>query len=217
VKAGYQLDRFWRVETGFIYSHNESQTRTSYLVTGMNILTSAYRGATSSLADADVQESFKSVAAMPSATIMLPALAGLDDRFVSVNKTDDFTTRYRYRYVGVPLLLGFQSRESRSFVFATAGVIPQVLVQSSVIPESPLASRIDFSLTEESPFRRVNLSASASAGYGYRLSDELSLSVGPELQYFFAPLIRSSGITHIRQGNPYNVGMNLSARYTLRR
>lgn len=216
VKAGYQLDRFWRVEAGFTYSHNESQTRTTYLVTGMNILSSAYRGSLA-MADADVQESFKSVAAMPSATIMLPALAGLDSRFVSVNKTDDFTTRYRYRYVGVPLLLGFQSRESRSFVFATAGLIPQVLVQSSIIPDSPLASRIDFALSDESPFRRLNLAASASAGYGYRLSDELSLAVGPELQYFFAPLIRSSGINHIRQGNPYNVGVNLSARYTLRR
>ena len=212
VKAGYQLDRFWRVDAGFTFTQNEAQTRTSFLVTGMNIMTSRQTAM-----QADVAESFKSVAALPTATIMLPALAGLDNRSVSVNKTDDFITRYRYRYVGIPLQLGFQTRQTRSFVFASAGLTPQVLVQSSIIPESSLASRIDYSLGDESPFREWNVSASASAGYGYRLTDGFSVSVGPELQYFFAPLIKSSGISHIEQGNPYNVGLRLSVRYSLER
>jgi hypothetical protein len=148
---------------------------------------------------------------------MLPAFAGLDNSKVSVHKTDDFITRYRYRHVGMLFQLTYQSRQAANFLFISAGAVPQLLVQGSILPESSLASRIDYKHRNQSPFRKWNVSAITAVGYRYHLSNDIGFSLGPELQYFFSPLIKSSGISDTKQGNPFVLGLNLSARFILQK
>lgn len=102
------------------------------------------------------------------------------------------------------------------FWFAGGGVAANILLQTSILASASDVNDIDYGVSDDnSPFRKLQWSGNVTAGLGKRLSNNLSVTIGPEFRGYFDTLLSSPEKAHAPQGKPYTMGLNMAVNYDL--
>ncbi|WP_347157188.1 outer membrane beta-barrel protein [Pontibacter chitinilyticus] len=200
-KVGFKLFKKLKLLTGIGYSQNSARTKSSYII-------QQYQN--HSVFDSDV--------ALAPSTVFLPSLTSsvLVSDSVSVAKTDAFNVNYRYRHLTLPVGLQYEGRLSKDwFWYAGSGVAANFLLQTTVMASTNEVSDVTFNRGDASPFRKVQLSGNVSVGVGKRLSNAISVAVGPEFRGYFNTLLATPEDALAPQGKPYTIGLNMAVNYDL--
>jgi len=199
-KLGFKLARKLRLLTGIGYAQNTARTKSSYIIR--------------QLPD-QVQNNDR--AALEPAIAFLPAFSnGFSPDSVSVTRTEEYNVQYRYRHLTLPVGLQYEGHLSKDWYwYAASGVAANFLIQSTIMASNDEVSDVNFNSGDSSPFRKVQLSGNISMGVGKRLSNAVSVSVGPEFRGYFNTLLAEPGNALAPQGKPYTVGLNMAVNYDL--
>ncbi|GGK60871.1 outer membrane beta-barrel protein [Rufibacter glacialis] len=203
VGASYRINDKWQVESGVLYTQNEATTTQSYLVYGSRgTMDFGFTGNTSASPTAGK--------GMPLVTSALQPEAAMHP--VSINRTDQYTTRYRYQKVGLPVRLAYRISHKKAYALISGGVNMNFLVQNSIVPETDQVETVRFGLSDEnSPFRTVQWATTTSVGLGYDVTRKMSFMISPEFTYSLTPMVRDQP----RQGNMYQLGVSIGGRWRL--
>jgi hypothetical protein len=112
-----------------------------------------------------------------------------------------------YEYLGIPLKINyFLGKKSLRFV-SSLGICPNFLIQdkSKYIYESPNGERRNVSKNNDD-YNKFNLSATASVGIDYRISDRMNIRLEPTCRYGLLKIIDNTPVTAYL----FNAGVNLS-------
>ncbi len=199
-KVGFKLGRKWKLLSGIGYLQNTARTKSSYIIRQF----------------LNKPQSNEQVALDPS-TVLLTVLDNKQPTdSISVSKTDNYNVNYRYRHLTLPVGLQYQGRLAKDWYwYAASGVAANFLLQTTVMASSNEVSDVNFGSGDDSPFRKVQLSGNVSAGVGKRLSNAISVSVGPEFRGYFNTLLAEPDNTLAPQGKPYTIGLNMAVNYEL--
>lgn len=123
-------------------------------------------------------------------------------------------TRRQHYYVGVPLLVSFNTLnpKRRLSAFAEAGIIPEILVAYNKRHEVPVAEVIEYD------FRRIALSGMVSVGLQYKMSESLTLLGGPQVRMALMDYDndKDSPVSSIQIASgfrPFSIGFALGLRF----
>lgn len=197
-KLGFKLARKLKLLTGVGYAQNTARTKSSYIIRQLQ-----------------VQNNDR--AALEPAIAFLPAFSnGFSTDSVSVTRTEEYNVQYRYRHLTLPVGLQYEGRLSKDWYwYAASGVAANFLIQSTIMASNDEVSDVNFDSGDNSPFRKVQLSGNVSMGVGKRLSNAVSVSVGPEFRGYFTTLLAEPGNALAPQGKPYTIGLNMAVNYDL--
>ncbi|NDK56101.1 hypothetical protein [Pontibacter fetidus] len=198
-KAGFRLNKRFKVLAGLGYSKNTSKTRTSYIVEQF-------------LFNPRNNERSK----LKPTTVFLPSLHTFTTDSVSVIKTKEpFNVDYSYQMLSVPLEVQVEGAIGQKwFWYAHGGGAANVIMQSTIKADNPEIADVSYGPGDDSPFRKVQFSGNAGLGLGKRLTDAVSISFGPEYRHFFSSLLASE-YANAKQGKPYTIGVNMGINYML--
>ncbi|QCR23628.1 outer membrane beta-barrel protein [Pontibacter sp. SGAir0037] len=203
VKTGVRVSRKLKILSGLGFSQHNARTKSSYIVEQFS---------TNPLTNTRYQH--------PASTIFAPAL---DNSFstdsISVQKTNEFTTNYRYNYLSVPIGLQYDGAISKHWYwYATGGVAANILMQTSILASHNQVEAQNYNRNDDaSPFRDVQFSGNVGLGVGKRISETVAVSFGPEFKSFFSPMLANPDRAPAPQGKPYAIGLNLGVNYALGR
>lgn len=211
--VGYALTEHWSLESGILFTQNVANSKSSYVFSN-SYLAARYNNSASS---ANLKESRNLVqAAYLPTTALVASLSGQQNLNTSaVIQTPTFETEYRYRSVGVPVKLNYQTTSRKSFYFASVGLLTNLLIQAQVISESNRVPDIKFGSNPDSPFRSWQFATILSAGKGFRVSKALSLRAGIEGTQYLTSLAAHPENLERKQRKPYTIGVAFSSSYTL--
>lgn len=219
--ANYTINARWSLETGLTFAQNKAQTTTSYIIDKWP--TEYYNYNMASLRNSDFFLD-QSSNGLPN-TIGIPVtsfLAQLTDRNASSNTVNTsqvapFNVYYRYRQVGVPIKLRYQwADRDRWFTFAEAGGAVNLLLQTSILADSPRVPEVAYTIGRPSPFRKWYATAVGSVGRGWRVSQAWQVQGSLEVARNFSSLtLAPDQLPQVRQGKAYSVGIGLSSSYRL--
>lgn len=201
-KAGFKLKEKLKLLTGIGYSENRSRSKSNYLVRQFWVK----------------PRSNEHHELRPSTFFMASLSNGFISDSISVARTSDaFETEHKYRYLTVPVGLQYEHSLNKDwFVYAGAGVAANILLESGVKATNQDVQPVTYAASDsDSPFRQVQLSGNASVGVGKRLSNSLTLAMGPEVRHYMSTLVADPEKAAAPQGKPYAVGMNMSLNYQL--
>jgi hypothetical protein len=201
-KAGFKLKEKLKILTGIGYSENTSRSKSNYIVRQFWVK----------------PRSNERYELSPSTFFLSSLNDGFTSDSVSVARTGEaFSTSYTYRHLTVPVGLQYEHDLSKDwFVYGGAGVAANFLLESSVTTTHQEVQPVTYSANDsESPFRQVQFSGNASVGVGKRLSNSLTLAMGPEVRHYFNTLVADPDGAAAPQGKPYALGMNMSLNYQL--
>ncbi|MEJ8757920.1 hypothetical protein WG947_12975 [Pontibacter sp. H259] len=198
-KAGLRVGKRIKMLAGLGYSKNTSKTRTSYIVEQF-----VFNPRTSERAK------------LNPTTVFLPSLHTFTTDSVSVVKTKQpFNVDYSYQMLSVPLGVQVEGAVGQKwFWYAHGGGAANLMLQSTVKADNPEIATVSYGPADDSPFRKVQFSGNVGLGLGKRLSNAVSVSVGPEYRHFFSSLLASE-YANAKQGKPYTIGVNMSINYML--
>ena len=202
VKTGFKLKEKLKLLTGIGYSQSGARTKSNYIVRQFWV-----KPRTNERYDLE-----------PS-TIFLPALSnGLASDSISVARTNDaFNVEYKYRHLSIPVGLQYESDIAKDwFWYAGGGVAANFLLESSISASAQEVQSVSYTpKDEDSPFRKVQLSGNLSLGVGKRVSDNLTVVLGPELRNYFSTLVAEPENAMAPQGKPYAFGLSMGLNYQL--
>ncbi|MDB5263583.1 MAG: hypothetical protein JWQ14_2866 [Adhaeribacter sp.] len=211
--AGYALNEHWSIESGVLFTQNVALSQSSYVFNN-SYLAARYNNASQSNFFNDTKNA-GTLVSLP-ATALVASLSGQHNLAnVAVIQTPAFETEYRYRSVGVPVKLNYQTKKRKSFYFASVGLLTNLLVQAHVISESSRVPDIKFGNSPESPFRTWQFATVLSAGKGYQISKSISLKAGLEGTQYLTSLVAHPENLNGKQRKPYSIGLAFSSSYTL--
>ncbi|GAB2529395.1 outer membrane beta-barrel protein [Rufibacter soli] len=199
VGATYQINEKWQLESGMLYTQSEATTTSSFLVSGY----AEFQG----FQGASLTGSTKNVPLVANALHTDGAAGGM-----SVSRTGQYTTKYKYQQVGLPLRVAYKHAFNRFFGYLAGGVHVNLLLQNSITPESRQVEALRFSFNDQnSPYKAWQLATSTAVGVGYELSKNMSLLVAPELNYSLTPLLKEGQ----KQPDAFQVGVSVGGRWRL--
>jgi len=211
--AGYALNEHWSLETGLLFTQNVANGKSSYVFNN-SYLAARYNYASPATGMND-SKTIGPVAALPT-TALVASLSGQENLQTSaVIQTPTFSTQYRYRSVGVPVKINYQTKSRKSFYFASVGLLTNLLVQAQILSESSRVPDIKFGNSSESPFRPWQFATVLSAGKGFRVSKAFSLRAGLEGTQYLTNLAAHPENLNNKQRKPYSIGVAFSSSYTL--
>ncbi|OKL38990.1 hypothetical protein A3841_03310 [Pontibacter flavimaris] len=200
-KAGFRLGRKWKLLSGLGFTQNTARSKSSYVI--QQFWRKPGTGKTES----------------PGAsTIFVPSLSSnFASDSLSVAKTNEFNVLYRYRHLTVPVGVQYEGNLGKDwFWFAGGGVAANILLQTSILASSAEVRDTDYELSDDnSPFRKLQWSGNVTAGVGKRLSNNLSIAIGPEYRGYFDTMLSSPEKAQAPQGKPYTMGINMALNYDL--
>lgn len=211
LSAAYQLNPHFDLETGLGYTQNVAITNTSY------IFFNRFLGSDSRSATAWGGDALNSSAAtsMPATALVATLVGGSAMPNSAITKTQAFDTQYRYRLLGIPVKLSYQTNRDKSFYFVTMGMFANLLIQTQILSASDQVADLEYNpRSENSPFRNWHFAAVASAGRGFRLAPGLHLKAGLEATQYLTHLASNSKNLNTKQRKPYTIGLALSSSYT---
>lgn len=199
-KAGYRIGKKWKIFSGLGFTQNTARTKSSYIIKQFWL-----------------KPNTKEQEQLNTTTVFLPSLgSSVFTDSVSVAKTDDFYVNYRYRHLTIPVGMQFESNISKSWQWYAAGSIAaNLLLETSVMASNNEVEDVHYSRTDHSPFRKMQFSGNVSVGVARRISNNISVSAGPELRGFFDTMLSDSEKALAPQGRPYTVGLNMAVSYDL--
>ncbi|TPE44868.1 outer membrane beta-barrel protein [Pontibacter mangrovi] len=200
-KAGFKVGRKWKLLAGLGFTQNTARSKSSYVIEQF------WRKPGSKQAES------------PGATtIFVPSLSSnFASDSLSVTKTDEFNVLYRYRHLTVPLGLQYAGKISKDwFWYASGGVAANILLQTTVLASSAEVQDTNYGPGDDSsPFRKLQWSGNVTAGVGKQLTDQVSVTLGPEYRGYFDTMLSSPEKAYAPQGKPYTLGINLALNYDL--
>ncbi len=197
VGASYKINDKWQLESGVMYTQNEATTTQSYLfydgyMAGGAPVNFAYSKSTPLVANAFVAEA-----------------AG---QAISVVRTNEYSTKYKYQKIGLPLRLAYRLDLRKVYALFSGGVNMNFLVQNAIVPETNQVQAVKFGLNDkDSPFRTLQWATTTSIGVGYHVTSKMSILVAPEFTYSLSPLLREEQ----HQENTYQLGVSIGGRWRL--
>lgn len=202
VKTGFKLKEKLKLLAGLGYSESSARTKTNYIVRQF-----WFKPRTNERYELD-----------PS-TILLPSLdhSFTPDSISVARAADAFNVDYKYRHLSIPVGLQFENDIARDwFWYASGGVAANFLLETSITASNQEVQSVNYRpKDEDSPFRKVQFSGNLSAGVGKRLSDNLTVVLGPEVRNYFSTLVAEPDKVMAPQGKPYAFGLNMGLNYQL--
>lgn len=200
VKTGFKLANKLKLLAGLGFSQNSARSRSSYVIEQFW----------------DQPESGERVSPGPT-TIFLPSIStNFATDSINVAKTDAFTVNYRYRHLIVPVGLQYEGKLGKEWFWYTGGgVAANILMGTTIMASTADVKDVNYDVGDESPFRKLQWSGNVSAGVGKRLSNNMSVTVGPEFRGYFDTLLANPEQAQAPQGRPYTVGLNMGVNYDL--
>ncbi|WP_460880831.1 outer membrane beta-barrel protein [Pontibacter rugosus] len=201
VKTGFKIGKKWKLLSGLGFTQNTARSKSSYVIEQFQN---------------EPNRSGK-VSAGPSAIFLSSLDNSLLADSVRVGKTDKYNVHYRYRHLTVPAGIQYEGKLSNDwFWFAGGGVAANILLESAVLASSAEVRDSEYTLSdEESPFRKLQWSGNVTAGVGKRLSNNISVAVGPAFKGYLSSMLANPDRTNASQGRPYNIGLNMAVNYDL--
>ncbi len=200
-KAGFRLGKKWKLLSGLGFTQNTARSKSSYVIQQF------WRRPGTEQAES------------PGATtIFVPSLSSnYASDSLSVAKTDEFNVLYRYRHLTVPVGVQYEGNLGKDwFWFAGGGVAANILLQTSILASAAEVRDTDYELNDDnSPFRKLQWSGNVTAGVGKRLSNNLSIAIGPEYRGYFDTMLSSPEKAQAPQGKPYTMGFNMALNYDI--
>jgi len=212
--ATYKLNQNWALESGLAYTQNIASTQASYIFSNSQV---SARYAQESFAANDVSEMGKnaSLAGVP-ATALVAALSGAANANASgIVKTQPFSTEYRYRLIGIPVKINYQTNRNKSFYYASVGFLTNLLVQAHILSDSPRVPDLKYAPNADSPFRNWQMAAVASVGKGFWVSKNFSFKAGLEASQYLNTLADNPLYLAGQHRKPYTIGIAVSSTYTV--
>ncbi|MBF9251848.1 PorT family protein [Pontibacter sp. 172403-2] len=199
-RLGFKLAKRLKLLTGVGYAQNTARTKSNYIIRPLL---------------GEPQRSERVV--LEPATAFLPTFSnGFSPDSMSIASTDVYNVQYRYRHLTLPVGLQYEGRLSKDWYwYAGSGVAANFLIQSTIMASNDEVSDVNFNSGDDSPFRKVQLSGNVSMGVGKRLSNAVSVSVGPEFRGYFNTLLAEPDNALAPQGKPYTIGLNMALNYDL--
>ncbi|MHC2990441.1 hypothetical protein OB13_02145 [Pontibacter sp. HJ8] len=202
VKTGFKLKEKLKLLAGIGYSESSARTRTNYIVRQF-----WFKPRTNERYELD-----------PS-TILLPSLdhSFTPDSISVARAADAFNVDYKYRHLSIPVGLQFENEIAKDwFWYAAGGVAANFLLETSITASNQEVQSVNYRpKDEDSPFRKVQFSGNLSAGVGKRISDNLTVVLGPEVRNYFSTLVAEPDKAMAPQGKPYAFGLNMGLNYQL--
>lgn len=201
VKTGFKLSKKFKLLSGLGYSQNTARSKSSYIVHPYAY--NRFSNAPSRLS---------------ASTIFVPSLNNrLYSDSVSVEKTNEFQTNYRYRHITIPVGLQYEGTLNKTWYwYASGGVATNILVESAIIASHSQVESQNYTYNDDdSPFRNVQLSGNVGLGVGKHISNDVAIAIGPEFRSFFNPLVAAPDNSSSSQGRPFVVGLNVGINYLL--
>ncbi len=175
VKAGYELNAHFRLQTGLAFSSYATQTPTKYYLREIS-----NPGFVGTVLD-------ESLAPMP---VLQTVFQNPDfPNSVEEIEMEAANVTYHYNYLGVPLEVQYRtSFSSRWNIFAAAGATINRLISGSQRVERNGQEAKTTLADLGSPFRKWQIVLNTDAGISYRLNQNLQLTAGLEGNYFLKTL-----------------------------
>jgi len=212
--ATYKLNQNWAVESGVAYTQNMASTQASFIFSNSQV---SARYAKESLAVNgfnDMRDNANLVG-VPT-TALVAALSGAANANASgIIKTQPYKTEYRYRLIGIPVKINYQANRKKSFYYASAGFLTNLLVQAHILSDSPRVPDLKYAPNADSPFRNWQMAAVASVGKGFWVSKNFSLKAGLEASQYLNTLADNPLYLAGQHRKPYTFGIALSSTYTV--
>lgn len=199
LKTGFKLGKKWKLLSGLGFTQNTARSKSSYVLEQNQNRIGVKGGANAK-------------------TFFVPTLSQRDgNNSANLTKTDDYEVQYRYRHLTVPAGIQYEGKLSKDwFWFAGGGVAANILLESSVLASAAHIEDVEYSANDgDSPFRKLQWSGNVTTGVGKRISDNLSVTVGPEFRSYFDTMLASPEKAMAPQGKPYTMGLNLAVNYDL--
>ncbi|QMU31331.1 hypothetical protein [Adhaeribacter radiodurans] len=218
VAATYRLNDKWSIETGFSFAENKAQTTTSYIIYKRPVTLNNIPGVNIGNVNYGNNDNLMGQNVTIPVTIFLARLTDdyLTNANVSVEKVDPFTMYYRYRQMSLPIKLRYQQGRGKWFNFVQAGGAVNVLLQTSVLSDSPKVPAAEYSIGQPSPFRKWYLTALGSVGRGLKVTDAWQVQGSLDVARSFSPLTLSPDqLSNVNQSKSYYVGFGISSSYVI--
>jgi len=211
--AAYKLNQNWALETGLAYTQNIATTTSSYIFSNSQV---SARYAQESFAFTDQDINNAALVGVP-ATALIAAISGTANTNGSnVIQTQPFTTQYRYRLIGIPVKINYQTTiKGKSFYYASMGFLTNLLMQAHILSDSPRVPDLKYAANADSPYRNWQMAAVASVGKGFTLSKNFNLKAGLEASQYLNTLADNPLYLAGRHGKPYTLGIAVSSTYTV--
>jgi hypothetical protein len=214
ISAAYQLNKHLDLETGLGYTQNVATTNTSYIFNNAQI-GSRYAAEFTSDWSKDAFKNAAVATGIPSTAFLATLAGGATLNQTAVTKTQAFDTQYRYRLLGIPVKVSYQTNRSKSFYFASMGMLTNLLVKANILSDSDRVPDLQYAPNaEDSPFRNWHFAAVASAGKGFEITQGLQIRAGLEATQYLTNLTIHPDYLHGKQRKPYTIGLALSSSYT---
>jgi hypothetical protein len=214
ISAAYQLNKHLDLETGLGYTQNVATTNTSYIFNNAQI-GSRYAAISGSDWSKDAYKNAAVVTGIPSTAFLATLAGGATLNHTAVTKTQAFDTQYRYRLLGIPVKLSYQTNRGKSFYFASMGMLSNLLVKANIVSDSDRVPDLQYNPNaRDSPFRNWHFAAVASAGKGFEIAQGLQLKAGLEATQYLTNLTINPDYLNGKQRKPYTLGLVLSSSYT---
>ncbi|GHA69472.1 outer membrane beta-barrel protein [Pontibacter akesuensis] len=201
VKTGFKLGKKWKLLSGLGFTQNTARSKSSYLIEQFE------------------EKPGTNQKVSPGPTTIF--LSSLNNNYaadsMSVARTSEYGVTYRYRHLTVPAGIQYEGNISKDwFWFAGGGVAANILIESAVLASNAEVRDKSYALNDdESPFRKLQWSGNVTAGLGKRLSNNISVAVGPEYRAYLNSMLANPGTTQAPQGKPYTIGLNMAVNYDL--
>lgn len=205
VGTSYKINKKWSLESGVMYAQSEASTQHSLVVqsvdfSNVNKISPPGEGFDFGVIPTKAEPILKNNALKADATVL------------NVTRTDEYTTRYKYQQIGIPLRVAYRQSLKKLYAYMSGGVNFNLLLQNSIIPETNQLEAVHFTYKdEESPFRSWQWAAATSIGLGYDFTSNMSIVVGPEVTYSLSPIMKDAQ----QQADNYQIGISLGAKWRL--
>ena len=212
--ASYELNKHWALEAGLAYTQNISNTNTSFIFNNSQVTPRAASESFNYDRNNDPSGNKNSLIGVP-ATALVASLSGTANNTGSIVRTQPFTTQYRYRLIGIPVKINYQTNRNKSFYYASVGFLTNLLMQAHIISDSPRVPNLKYAPNADSPFRNLQVAAIASVGRGFRVSKSFSVKAGLEASQYFTTLVDNPLYSTGQYGKPYAIGVAVSSSYNI--
>jgi hypothetical protein len=215
ISAAYQVNKHMDLETGLGYTQNVATTSTSYIFNNAQI-GSRYTAQANWSADASKNSS--AATGIPTTAFVATLAGGATLNQTAVTKTQAFDTQYRYRLLGIPVKVSYQTSRNKSFYFASMGMLTNLLVKANILSDSDRVPDLQYGANaKDSPFRHWHFAAVASAGKGFEIAPGLQVKAGLEATQYLSNLTHHPDYLAGKQRKPYTLGLALSSSYTFKK
>ncbi len=217
VAGNYRLNNAWSLEAGITFVENKAQTVTTYIINKPALARNYLESNSGNFLDNNTADkSLANNVTIPVTVFVAELTGGYLNSNVTVDKVAPFNVYYRYRQVGVPLKIRYQQGRGNWFTFVQAGGAVNVLLQTSILSDSPQVPDIEYTLGKTSPFRQWYFTALGSVGRGLKVSDTWQVQGSLDVARNFSTLTTADMQPNTSQQKPFYVGFGISSSFLIR-